>query len=88
MLPALDAEWAATSSAAAELDAELPFPLSELVPALVAALERRPMRQRIVESEWAREHPAFTAALDTGPSATGRLDRREAAWYRGRLGEP
>jgi DNA-binding MarR family transcriptional regulator len=67
MLPALDAEWAATSSAAAELDAELPFPLSELVPAIAAALERRPMRQRIVESAWARGHPAFAAALGCQP---------------------
>src|SRR5580693_2947596 len=34
LLPKVEAEWAATASAAAELDDELPFPLSELVPAL------------------------------------------------------
>lgn len=63
LLPKIEAEWAATTSAAAELDAELPFPLAELVPAVAAALARRPFRQRITESAWARAHPDFTAAL-------------------------
>jgi DNA-binding MarR family transcriptional regulator len=63
ILPAIEAEWDATASAAAELDAELPFPLSELVPAIAAALERKPFRDRITTSAWAREHPGFTAAL-------------------------
>jgi DNA-binding MarR family transcriptional regulator len=63
IMPLLDAEWAATSSATAELDAELPFPLAELVPALAGALARRSMRQRIIESPWARQHPGFGAAL-------------------------
>ena len=63
LLPKVEAEWAATASAAAEMDAELPFPLAELVPAIAAALARRSFRQRIVESDWARAHPDFTAAL-------------------------
>ena len=63
ILPAVLAEWDATASAAAELDAELPFPLAELIPALAAALERRSFRDRIAGSAWAREHPAFRAAL-------------------------
>jgi DNA-binding MarR family transcriptional regulator len=63
LLPKVEAEWAATASAAAELDDELPFPLSELVPALAAALQRRSFRQRIAESAWAREHPDFGQAL-------------------------
>ena len=50
LLPTLDVEWAATAAAAAELDAELPFPLSELVAAARAALERRPYRQRITDA--------------------------------------
>ena len=49
-LPAIQAEWDATSAAAAQLDAELPYPLSELVPAIAAALERKPFRQRMAES--------------------------------------
>ena len=40
LLPKIEAEWAATASAAAEMDAELPFPLAELVPAIAAALHR------------------------------------------------
>ena len=63
LLPKIEAEWAATASAAAELDDELPFPLAELVPALAAALQRRSFRQRIAESAWAREHPDFGQAL-------------------------
>ncbi|MEV4163498.1 MarR family transcriptional regulator [Nonomuraea dietziae] len=50
LLPALDREWAATSAAAAELDAELPYPLSRLVDEALEALRRRPMRDRISES--------------------------------------
>jgi DNA-binding MarR family transcriptional regulator len=47
LLPTLDAEWAATTTAARELDAELSFPLSHLVDEALQALRRRPMRQRI-----------------------------------------
>jgi DNA-binding MarR family transcriptional regulator len=66
IMPVVRAEWDATRSAVTELDAELPFPLSELVPALAAALRRRGFRDRIEGSAWAREHPAFTAALAAG----------------------
>jgi hypothetical protein len=45
------------------MDAELPFPLAELVPAISAALAQRSFRQRITESPWARAHPEFTATL-------------------------
>jgi DNA-binding MarR family transcriptional regulator len=48
-LPAIRAEWDATRAAAEHLDAELPFPLSDLVPAIAAALERKPFRQRMAE---------------------------------------
>jgi DNA-binding MarR family transcriptional regulator len=47
LLPALDAEYAATAAAARELDAELPFPLTRLLDEALDALRRRPMRQRI-----------------------------------------
>jgi DNA-binding MarR family transcriptional regulator len=63
MLPKIEAEWAATASAAAEMDAELPFPLADLVPAIARALERRSFRQRILDSAWAQEHPEFGASL-------------------------
>jgi DNA-binding MarR family transcriptional regulator len=69
LLPKIEAEWAATASAAAEMDAELPFPLAELVPAIAAALARRPLRQRILESAWARAHPDFGAALAAARNA-------------------
>jgi DNA-binding MarR family transcriptional regulator len=65
ILPAIEAEWAATSAASAELDAELPVPLPELIRALEAALARRGFRDRILTSAWARKHPEFVQqALD------------------------
>ena len=63
LLPKIEAEWAATASAAAEMDTELPFPLAELVPAIAAALQRRSFRERVLDSAWARDHPEFVAAL-------------------------
>lgn len=81
LLPVIDAEWAATASAAAELDAELPFPLADLVPAIAAALERRPFRQRMAESAWAASHPEFTAALNRG-------DHGDRSDHGDRLGTP
>ncbi|MBG0827906.1 MarR family transcriptional regulator [Planomonospora sp. ID67723] len=50
LVPVLEAEWAATAAAAAGLEAELSFPLSRLVDEVLAALSRRPMRQRIMEA--------------------------------------
>ena len=49
VLPTIEAEWAATQAAADELEAELPFPLSDVLAATVRALERRPFRQRVAE---------------------------------------
>jgi DNA-binding MarR family transcriptional regulator len=47
LLPRLEAEWAATTAAASELEDELPFSLSELLAATTAALERRSFQERI-----------------------------------------
>ncbi|MGW0807221.1 MarR family winged helix-turn-helix transcriptional regulator [Nonomuraea sp. NPDC002799] len=47
VLPAIEAEWAATEQAVRELDAELPVPLAEVLRATLDALERRPFRERI-----------------------------------------
>jgi DNA-binding MarR family transcriptional regulator len=62
-LPAIQAEWDATGAAAEHLDAELPFPLSDLIPAIAAALERKSFRQRMAESAPAAQvQPAIPAA--------------------------
>ena len=63
LLPKLEAEWAATEAAAAELDAELPYPLSDLVAEVMTALERRSFRKRIEESAWTAAHPEFARAI-------------------------
>ncbi|NUS16843.1 MAG: MarR family transcriptional regulator [Streptomyces sp.] len=47
LLPLIEAEWAATTAAMAELDAELPLPLGELLTLVVEAVDRRPFRDRI-----------------------------------------
>ncbi|WP_331766731.1 MarR family transcriptional regulator [Embleya sp. NBC_00896] len=63
LLPILDAEWAATTAAAREFEAELPYPLSRLLNEAFAALERRPMRQRITDAAaQAAPSPPVTAA--------------------------
>ncbi|MEU7178057.1 MULTISPECIES: MarR family transcriptional regulator [Streptomyces] len=67
LLPALDAEAAATTAAAAEFEAELSFPLSRLVEEALDALHRRPMRQRIaaVAPDLVADPPAPGAAGTT-----------------------
>ncbi|MEJ2852244.1 MULTISPECIES: MarR family winged helix-turn-helix transcriptional regulator [unclassified Saccharothrix] len=47
LLPILDAEWTATVAAGRELDAELPYPLSDLVDHALRALGERPMPDRV-----------------------------------------
>ncbi|WP_181773496.1 MarR family transcriptional regulator [Amycolatopsis pittospori] len=51
LMPTLEAEWAATIAAAEQLEAELPYPLREVLVAAVEALERKPLRERIAETE-------------------------------------
>jgi DNA-binding MarR family transcriptional regulator len=50
LVPVLDAEWAAVQAAKAELEAELPYPLEDLITATLRALEHRPFRQRIADA--------------------------------------
>lgn len=48
LVPFLEAEWRATHASVAELDAEIPHALTAAVAELRRALERRPMRERIL----------------------------------------
>ncbi|MEU9891562.1 MarR family transcriptional regulator [Sphaerisporangium sp. NPDC051011] len=48
LIPFLEAEWRATEAAVDELDEEVPHALSAVVAELTRALERRPMRDRIL----------------------------------------
>jgi DNA-binding MarR family transcriptional regulator len=59
LLPVIDAEWAATAAAAAGLDAELPAPLGQMLTAIISAVERRPMRERIADAARAQGNPAL-----------------------------
>ena len=47
LLPQLQQCWAATSAAAASLDADLPYPLSDTLAQAIAALEQHPFGARI-----------------------------------------
>lgn len=47
LLPTIEAEWAATTAAMRELDAELPMPLADLLAAALSALRRRSFRERV-----------------------------------------
>ncbi len=49
ILPFLEAEWRATEEVVAELDAEIPYALSQVVHDLQAALERRSFHDRIAD---------------------------------------
>lgn len=62
LLPAIEAEWAATTTAVRHLDTELPVPLADELYAVLAALRRRPLRDRIAD----------TGLLDTPPDTRGR----------------
>ncbi|MGC1212833.1 MAG: MarR family transcriptional regulator [Micromonospora sp.] len=50
LLPVIEAEWAATTTAMRDLDAELPVPLADELYAVLAALRRRSLRDRIAEA--------------------------------------
>jgi DNA-binding transcriptional ArsR family regulator len=47
VLPLLAAEWRATEAAIGELEAEIPYPLSQVVTDLTEALRRRSFRERL-----------------------------------------
>uniref|UniRef100_UPI002F9129E2 MarR family winged helix-turn-helix transcriptional regulator n=1 Tax=Streptomyces sp. NBC_01562 TaxID=2975879 RepID=UPI002F9129E2 len=53
----LAAEWRATEAAVAELEAEIPYPLSQVVTDIERALERRSFHDRIAEK--LAEDPAW-----------------------------
>jgi hypothetical protein len=46
-VPFLEAEWRATEAAVAELEAEVPYPMTRVVADLTAALDRRSFLDRI-----------------------------------------
>jgi DNA-binding MarR family transcriptional regulator len=47
LIPLLEAEWRATEAAIAELEAEIPYPLSQLARDLEVALSRRSFYERV-----------------------------------------
>jgi DNA-binding MarR family transcriptional regulator len=70
----LAAEWRATESALAEIEAEIPYPLSRVVDDIAVALQRKGFRERLLERLAA--DPAWTggggAEVGHGKRAGGR----------------
>lgn len=56
----LAAEWRATEAALADLEAEIPYPLSRVVTDIEEALRRKSFHDRIAEK--LADDPAWTAA--------------------------
>lgn len=69
LLPQLEACWAATARAAASLDADLAFPLSQCLADAIAALEARPFGARIRDARATpKSHPRREPASKKGES--------------------
>ena len=71
LLPLIEAEWAATGAAAAELEAELPAALTHVLFCTERAVVSRPMRARIADAARALSREPAPAGGDPG-SAAGR----------------
>jgi DNA-binding MarR family transcriptional regulator len=69
MIPTLEQMWRVVNEAAQELDAELAYPLSQVVEEAIAALERRPFRDRIATKAEHRRSRQAVHATPTNPSA-------------------
>jgi DNA-binding MarR family transcriptional regulator len=68
MIGRLAAEWRATEAATAELEAEIPYPLSRVVTDIEAALQRTSFHDRIAAK--LAQDPAWTAPPGTAPPGT------------------
>ncbi|WP_257458432.1 MarR family winged helix-turn-helix transcriptional regulator [Archangium lipolyticum] len=73
LLPRLQACWRATAGAAADLDAELPTPLSLTLEKAIAALEVKPFGERIAE---ARARLAAQTPLAHQPPSSTKASAR------------
>ncbi len=79
LVPFLEAEWRATEAAWAELDAEVPYPLGQVVADLGAALQQRSFAER-VSHQLARE-----LAAQGNPATTDRAMQRPARRRQSRI---
>jgi DNA-binding MarR family transcriptional regulator len=78
LLPLIEAEWAATDAAAAELEAELPAALGENLRVAERAVVSRPMRTRIADAARMLQ-AALPAGDDSAPVAARRAALRAIA---------
>src|SRR5947209_2459339 len=72
LLPLIEVEWAATSAAAAELEAELPAALTDVLSRTERAVLSRPMRTRIADAARALATEPAPAAGDPESAAVRR----------------
>jgi len=72
LLPLIEAEWAATAAAAAELEAELPAALTDVLFQAERAVLSRPMRTRIAAAARALAAEPEPSGRDHEAAVTGR----------------
>ncbi len=76
LVPFLEAEWRATEAAVAELESEVPYPLTQVVQDLASALQRRSFKDRIIAHLDADGGPA-TPGVPGAPGAPGTPEAQE-----------
>ena len=69
LVPLAEAEWRATEAAVAELDAELPYPLTRVAADLAAALAARSFADRLAAHMDEGPHPGRPAGLEPEPGS-------------------
>lgn len=69
MIPTLEQMWEIVNDAAQELDAELVYPISQVVEGAIVALERRPFADRIAaKAEHRRSSPTVRSQRTSRPT--------------------
>lgn len=75
VVPLLEAEWQATEAAVAELEGEVPYPMTKVVADLDAALDRRSFKERI-EAHLQLPEQLSGQLPDAAPAATRKPEDR------------
>ena len=64
LVPFLEAEWRATENVIAELEAEIPYPMNQVIRDIGQALARKPFYDRLLEHLDERFHPGGRSRPD------------------------
>lgn len=70
LVPVLEAEWRATEAAIADLEAEIPYPLTQVVRDMTAAMARRSFHDRLLDHF---HEPGSEQVDESGPEQGQKL---------------